>query len=134
MPVESAAGRFRRMPVFNVSPGTGSEFAAPIRPMSRPGDLKRNKIPQGHIPIPPDLAVEVISPNDIYQDVEAKAEEYLDAGVRLVWVLNPNNRTVRVFSTENRLSIQLGPNDDLSGGSVLPGFTCRIADLFPPQT
>jgi len=53
--------------------------------------------------------------------------------MRLVWVLNPNNRTVRVFSTENRLSIQLGPNDDLSGGGVLPGFSCRIADLFPPQ-
>lgn len=97
------------------------------------GRFVNDEIPEGHIRIAPDLAVEVISPNDIYQDVEAKAEEYLHAGVRLVWVLNPNNRTVRIFSAENRLSTQLGPEDDLTGGDVLPGFSCRVAELFPPQ-
>lgn len=97
------------------------------------GRISPQEFPDPFITIAPDLAVEVISPNDIYYDVEAKAEEYLDAGVRIVWVVNPYNRTVRIFTQANRLSTQLGPNDELTGGDVLPGFTCRVADLFPPQ-
>src|SRR6266404_1766612 len=53
-------------------------------------------LPRGHCQIAPDLAAEVISPNDLYEEVEAKVEEYLRARVRLVWVLNPRNRSVRV--------------------------------------
>jgi Uma2 family endonuclease len=97
------------------------------------GRLPGNRLPEGHVPIFPDLAVEVISPNDIYYRVEQKVREYLDAGVRMVWLVNPDDRTVRVFSKGEHISVQLGPNDELTGGDVMPGFSCKVGDLFPPQ-
>jgi len=96
------------------------------------GRFANDEIPAGHIAIPPDLAVEVVSPNDLYYDVEGKVNEYLQAGVRMVWLLNPGNRTVRVFRESIEHSTQLGPDDELTGGEVLSGFRCRIAELFPP--
>jgi len=92
-----------------------------------PGD-----IPDGYIRIAPDLAFEVISPNDTYYEVEAKVREYLDAGVRLVWVLDPDRRTIRVYDGAAGLTSDLTAADNLTGGAVLPGFRCAVADLFPP--
>ena len=86
--------------------------------------------PEGYITIAPDLAVEVVSPNDIYYEVEAKVDEYLSAGVRLVWVVNPVNKSVRVFQP-GRIVGEFGPDDELTGGDVMPGFTCRVRALFP---
>ncbi len=86
--------------------------------------------PEGFITVVPDLVVEVVSPNDVYYEVEAKVDEYLHAGVRLVWVINPPNMTVRIFEQEAVVR-QLGPADELTGGDVLPGFTCRVRSLFP---
>ena len=97
------------------------------------GRLPDNRLPDGHILIPPDLAVEVISPNDIYYRVEQKVREYLDAGVRMVWLVNPDDRTVRVFSKGEHISVQLGPDDELTGGEVMPGFSCRVGELFPVE-
>lgn len=88
-------------------------------------------IPEGHIRIPPDLAVEVVSPNDASYDVERKVGEYLDAGVRQVWVINPNNHTVKVYRSEGDVW-QLDEDAELSGGDVLPGFRCAVHTLFPP--
>lgn len=98
----------------------------------RSGRLSGDEIPRGYITIPPDLAVEVISPNDVYYDVEAKVEEYLDASVPLVWLINPDNRSVRVFRAGQPV-VQLRANDELTGDDVLPGFRCPVAELFPPQ-
>ena len=81
----------------------------------------------------PDVAVEVISPSDLYYEVEDKAEEYLEAGVIVVWVINPSNRSVRIFRREAR-PVQLGPNDELTAEEIMPGFRCRVADLFPNTT
>lgn len=91
--------------------------------------------PEGYITIAPDLAVEVVSPNDIYYEVEAKVDEYLSAGVRLVWVVNPVNKSVRVFQP-GRIVGEFGADDELTGGDVMPGFACRVRSLFPssPQT
>ena len=86
--------------------------------------------PEGFITVVPDLVVEVVSPSDVYYEVEAKVDEYLHAGVRLVWVINPPNMTVRIF--QQRADVrQLGPADELTGGDVLPGFTCGVRSLFP---
>jgi Uma2 family endonuclease len=95
------------------------------------GRFQNDEVPEGHILIPPDLAVEVVSPNDSYYDVEAKVGEYLDAGVKLVWVINPANRTVKVYRAEGDVS-HLDEKDQLSGEDVLRGFVCRVGDLFPP--
>jgi Uma2 family endonuclease len=88
---------------------------------------------EGHLLITPDLAVEVLSPNDLAYEVDAKVQEYLRAGVRLVWVVNPETRTVKIHRPQAAGTI-LGESDDLEGEDVVPGFRCRISDLFqlPP--
>jgi Uma2 family endonuclease len=97
----------------------------------RRGRLAGERIPKGHTPIPPDLAVEVVSPNDFYSDVRAKVEEYLCAGVPAVWTVDPKTRTIEVLRSDGSVS-HLHEEDDLTGDDVLPGFRCRVADLFPP--
>ena len=89
--------------------------------------------PQGFITIAPDLAVEVVSPNDMYYEVELKVDEYLAAGVRMVWVINPANQSVRVFHPK-RIVEEIGTDGELTGGDVMPGFTCGVRLLFPPLT
>lgn len=87
----------------------------------------------GHLRIAPDLALEVISPNDLAYDTDHKVMEYRSAGVPLAWVVNPDARTVEVHRTEGT-SIILHKEDELSGDEILPGFRCRIAELFQPPT
>ena len=88
-------------------------------------------LPQdGYLTIAPDLAVEVISPNDLAYEVDEKIEEYLAAGVSLVWVANPEMRIVEVHRKDGTVS-KLHVEDELTGETVLPGFKCLVADLFP---
>jgi Uma2 family endonuclease len=84
---------------------------------------------EGFWPGAPDLAVEVISPGDSYTEVEEKVEEYLNAGVRAVWVVNPRRRTITVYRTLTDMTI-LTENDTLEGGDIIPGFSCRVAEVF----
>ncbi|HEU5423937.1 MAG TPA: Uma2 family endonuclease [Nitrolancea sp.] len=86
-------------------------------------------IPEGFWPGAPDLAVEIVSPNDLAQEINDKVHQYLEVGTRMVWVLWPNRRTVTVYLPEGQLR-DLGPNDELDGGEVLPGFSVRVASLF----
>jgi len=67
----------------------------------------------------------------VYYEVEAKVEEYLAAGVPLVWLVNPDNRSVRVFRAGQPV-VQLRVSDELTGDDILPGFHCPVAELFPP--
>ena len=76
----------------------------------------------------PDLAVEVISPDDTYAEVDRKVEQWLEAGVRLVWVVNPRTRKVIVHAP-GEIATRAG-GDVLDGGEVLPGFSCTVAELF----
>jgi Uma2 family endonuclease len=86
---------------------------------------------EGHLRLAPDLAVEVIAPNDLYYQVDDKVQEWLAAGVRLVWVVNPRTHRVRVFRADGT-ETALTANDELTGEDVLPGFRCRVAELFQP--
>lgn len=97
----------------------------------RRGRLSGKQLHEGHCLIAPDLVVEVVSPNDLYYEIEHKVTEYLTAGVRLVWVFNPNERNVRVFGREGSVE-QRGMPDELDGGDVVPGFRVRLEELFPP--
>jgi Uma2 family endonuclease len=85
---------------------------------------------EGFLTIHPDLAVEVVSPNDTAYEVDEKVEEYLAAGVSLVWVVNPETRIVEVHR-KDRTVTKLYENDELSGEDILPGFHCQVASLFP---
>jgi len=87
------------------------------------------ELPKGFWESAPDLAVEVVSPNDMAEDVHDKVHEYLEMGTRLVWVLWPKSRTVSVH-TADEVSREFGLKDELDGGEVLPGFRVRVADLF----
>ena len=82
-----------------------------------------------YFPFAPDLAVEVVSPNDRAGDTLDKVIEYLDAGTRLVWVAHPSRRVVNVYHAD-RTARLLASGDDLDGGDVLPGFRVTVADIF----
>lgn len=79
--------------------------------------------------IPPDLAIEVVSPSDVQSRIAAKALAYLNAGTRLVWVLEPVTKTVTVYRSERDIKM-LTQGDTLTGEDVVPGFSCPVAQLF----
>jgi Uma2 family endonuclease len=85
--------------------------------------------PRGFCLIPPDLAAEVTSPNDVFEEVLAKVTEYQSAGVRLIWVIDSESGRTLIFRPTGPGTI-LSMNDELDGEDVLPGFRCKIADLF----
>ncbi|MBX9580759.1 MAG: Uma2 family endonuclease [Gemmataceae bacterium] len=78
---------------------------------------------------PADLCVEVVSPSNSMKKLKAKAKEYLFAGVRLVWIVDPEDRTVSVIADPLEARV-LEADAPLDGGDVLPGFSCKVADLF----
>ncbi|MCE2399371.1 Uma2 family endonuclease [Candidatus Poribacteria bacterium] len=80
-------------------------------------------------PVPPDLAVEVVSPSDTLRRVEEKVFAYLEAGTQLVWVLSSTFKTVTVYRSETDITV-LTRNDTLSGEEVVKGFSCQVAELF----
>lgn len=81
--------------------------------------------------VAPDLVVEVISPHDIVQEVSSKRDDYFSAGVPLIWVIEPNCQTVTVYRRGGESISLLHVTDELSGEEILPGFRCRVADIFP---
>jgi Uma2 family endonuclease len=92
--------------------------------------IERAGAVRGYFPGAPDLAVEVLSPSEWPADVHAKIGDYLAAGSRLVWVIDPASRQVRVHRTLLQPSI-LDEMAMLVGDDVLPGFSVRVARLFP---
>lgn len=85
---------------------------------------------QGHIKFAPDLVLEVVSPNDLAYEVNRKIEEWLEAGVKIVWVIDPEAKKVHIHRADGTAT-KLRESDDLSAEEVLPGFRCRISELFP---
>jgi Uma2 family endonuclease len=109
----------------------------------RPGRIPRpdvafvaaNKVTQevwkgGFLRVPPDLIVEVISPGDTAAEMQRKVDEYLSAGVRLVWVVYPDTKRIVIFRADGTTAI-MGPGGSLDGEGVLPGFSAPVVDLFP---
>lgn len=95
----------------------------------RLGRIEGEVIPSGWFAIPPDLAVEVLSPGDVADDVDQKVQEYLQAGVRLVWEVHPASKTVIVHRGDKTISA-LKVSDVLSGEDVIPGFSVPLARIF----
>ena len=88
------------------------------------------ELPAGYFEVPPDLAVEVVSPDDHFARIQRKVLQYLDRGVRLLWVIDPEDRSVTVYRPDQKPRV-IEENDVLTGEDVLPGFSCRVADLLP---
>ena len=78
----------------------------------------------------PDLVVEVISPTDKYQQIDKKVRFYLADGVKLIWLITPEDKVVTVYDGSINKRIDLGINDKLSGSNVLPNFEIELKDLF----
>lgn len=79
--------------------------------------------------LPPDLAVEVLSPSERPRHVLDKVGEYLEAGIRLVWVIDPSKAKAIVYRSLSDVT-ELHANDELDGGDVLPGFRCRLSEIL----
>jgi Uma2 family endonuclease len=94
-----------------------------------PGDVS----PDGWIKIPPDLAVEVVSPNDVVEELEAKLEDYQKARIPLVWVIYPKRRKARIFRLDGPPS-ELDEDGILSGEDIIPGFRCPLIEILPKPT
>ena len=93
------------------------------------GRLPGDKSPKGDITIPPDLAVEVVSPNDTYEEILARVRDYKAAKVRLIWVVSPESKTVLVRRADGTCA-EVDETGQLSGEDVIPGFVCPVAELF----
>ncbi len=78
----------------------------------------------------PDLAVEVVSPNDFAQELMTKIAEYFSVGVRLVWVVYPNEKIIHVYESFTTIRC-LTERDELTAGDVLPHFRVPVGSLFP---
>jgi Uma2 family endonuclease len=85
--------------------------------------------PQEFAKVVPDLAVEVISPEVKYGYLQRKIRDYFEAGVRLLWIVDPAMQTVTVHRSPVELRL-LTSAETLSGEDVLPGFSCPVAELF----
>lgn len=84
---------------------------------------------EGYWPGAPDLAVEVVSPNDRYSEVSAKVDEYLAAGTSMVVLVDPRNRKVVVFRASGA-PLELMEDDVLDGEDVVPGWRLPVRDIF----
>ena len=91
--------------------------------------MPQGETPDGYLALAPDLAVEVISPNDRPREVREKVADWLNAGTRLVWVIYPSSRTVTVHRPPGSVE-QLAEGDNLDGADVVPGFSCVLGELF----
>jgi Uma2 family endonuclease len=92
------------------------------------GRFEGEVVPETFSPVPPDLAVEVLSPEDRSRFVLDKVGEYLDAGVRLIWVIDPRRRNATVYRSLTDVRT-LTEADELDGEDVLPGFRCRLREI-----
>ena len=77
----------------------------------------------------PDLAVEVLSPSNLASDINLKTRQLLDAGAQAVWIVDPATRSVQIYSPQGFTVLR--EDDALSGGDILPGFSIKVADIFP---
>ena len=87
------------------------------------------EVPVGYIETAPDLLVEVLSPSNTSKQIRSKLKEYFARGVRLVWVIAPEDRTLTIYQTPDEGRV-LHESATATGEDVLPGFTCRVSDFL----
>lgn len=95
--------------------------------------IAKERVPRGYsaaLPrLAPDLAVEILSPSNRAGDVQERLRDYFDAGVRLIWVIDPHRRTAIAYHPDAPVEL-VGTDGALDGGNVLPGFRVPLAELF----
>ena len=96
--------------------------------------VPRERLPEGgpttsYMAVPPGLAVEVVSPSNSALELRRRIQDYLEAGVSLVWVVWPEEQSISVYQG-TMTPLELTASDTLNGGHVLPGFSVKVAELF----
>jgi Uma2 family endonuclease len=91
--------------------------------------LPADQTPVGYPDVAADLCVEVRSPSETTRSLRAKAREYLERGVRMVWIVDPDDQTVTVYRRPGEGRV-LSEEATLTGEDVLPEFSCRVAEFF----
>lgn len=114
---------------FQVFPGDPKKVRIPDVSFTRRDRIPGGKPAKGHGRVPPDLAVEIVSPNDTATKLQQKIRDFLNAGIPLIWVVNPDTRDVQVIRADGTGAL-LKVGDTLDGGAILPGFSCPVAALF----
>lgn len=114
---------------FRLDPGRPNTVRKPDVSFVRMGRLPGEEPSDAYDQLAPDLAIESVSPNDTVRELEEKLEEYIDSGVRLIWVIHPELQSIKVYRPDGSIT-QLKSSEELSGEEVVPGFACKIADLF----
>lgn len=93
------------------------------------GRIPADGEPESKWLIPPDLAVEIISPNDLFEKVFSKILEYFAAGVLQVWLISTAHRTIIIYRSPTDTTT-LFEDDEIVGDDLLPGFRCKVSELF----
>ena len=118
--------------VFDSSTGfrlPGGNVRSPDVCFVRRGRFENERPPDDFPDLAPDLVVEVLSPGDSTRHVLDKVGEYLQAGTRLVWVIDPKRERAAVYRSLTDVR-ELRPDDSFDGEDVLPGFAVKLADLL----
>ena len=105
-------------------------FAGPTFLLSKKSRLLQKDIGKGPTRIVPDFVVEVISPNVKASEVDEKIDDYFTVGVRLIWIINPEARTVLIHRADGTTT-RLKNGDEISGEDVISGFRCKVSEFFP---
>jgi len=146
-----AAGRKHEIVVFRlilalgnfVSETLGQVFSSSLGYWMKNGDLRSPDVsfvakvrlddmthdPDGFLYGAPDLSIEILSPSNVVSAMRKKTLEYFENGSRLVWIVNPNDRTVTVLHPDGSETV-LSDSDSLDGEDVLPGFSLEVWKLF----
>jgi Uma2 family endonuclease len=130
---ERQLGRLEGEMLFRIDPASGLERRPDIAFVSFERWPRNRPVPRANAwEIVPDLAVEVISPSNIADDVARKIHDYFRAGVRLVWVIYASEFEVHVYTSPKQVRI-LDRADTPDGGDGLPGFPLPLAELFEEE-
>jgi Uma2 family endonuclease len=113
---------------YKLAPDT---LRAPDVAFFRSEKLTQVTQPEKYVPFTPDLAIEVVSPNDSAAEVQDEVALYLESGAQQVWVFYPQRREV-VVHYPDRTARTLQKDDVLDGGEILPNLRLVVNDLFPP--
>ena len=118
-----------------VAAGTGFHIARDPDTVRAPdvGFVRRERlpdpVPSGYADFAPDLAVEVLSPDDRPGETLTKVGEWLTAGTRLVWIVDPVRRLARVYRADGREAV-VGETESLDGEDVVAGFSCGLGEIL----
>ena len=114
---------------YQIFPDDPNKVRIPDVSFTRKGRLPKEGPAEGHGRVAPDLVVEVVSPNDTVTKLNKKINDFLAAGIPLIWIVFPETFTVQVHRRDGSGQL-LRIGDMLNGEDVLPGFRCEVATIF----